>query len=578
MCSLIVSKITWFPLTKLPIEVLDQIVRWLHFDHLIRLCMTNDRALLYLLQLRGGCQTISMHVSTTEGPYVLENSLSKFRTLRELNVKSLDIGLPGNDIGAFLASLPPTLTKLVVGPINLTQNGDHSAVNLSVSLPRLQSLHIATQTLEKLDTMRTLPLGLENLILEGRVNPDDVAFLPRGLQTLSLVVSGYDNDKFIRVCCERCLPPNLQCLKLFAVMSASEEMIEALPRTIESLWMDGEQSLPPSHVSLLPPTLTQYSLVSNSRLTDEALANLPRTITSLSIQLSPNISAQGLKGLPCGLKSIALRRLVQTPANGNLSSSLTLSNPFSTPTLNVDTCIANLPKTLTSFEMLNGGAINNETLVKKLIPPHLIHLRTSPDTADQIESEAIAHFPRDMQSLIIAGSLLTDAAAPLLPPRLTTLNLGLASNITDAFCESLPCTLLRLYLPSAQNLSDTAIEKLPRGLSFLQLLGAVRLTSKAIPYLPRSLQVLDLSENTNFNDDSIRHLPRTLTFLSLRQARALTEACLPSLPKGLRLLVLPHDLTTKYREPQEEQAKLRKTKAVAYAQRQAQQRPRSGSL
>lgn len=547
----------------------------------MRLCMTNDRTLLYLLESCGGCQTLCIHYSTMEGPFLLENSVTRFRSLRELHVKTLDEGIPGNDIGAFLASLPPSLTKLVIGPTILTQNGTHSSVDLSTCLPALQTLHISAYTLEKLGTMRTLPNTLTNLVLEGRANPEDLAFLPRSLQALSLVVSGYDNDRFVRACCEHALPPALQTLKLFAVISATEEMIEALPRTIESLCMDGESTLPPSHVNHLPPTLTHYSLFSNSRLTDESLAKFPRTLTSLNLQFSSNVTSQGLRNLPIGLKSLTIRKCQNQPS---LTSSASLANPSSSSssssisTITADTCISTLPRTLTAFEMLNGVSLNDETLTKQLLPSHLVHLRLSQDIPDSIESTSIAYLPRRMLTLVMGGSLLNDSASLLLPPRLTTLNLSLTSNITDTFFNSLPCTLLRLCLPSARNITDAAIAKLPRGLSFLQLLAAVQLTSNSIPHLPQSLQVLDLSENTNFDDNCIQHLPRTLTFLSLRQAKALTEACLPFLPKGLRLYVLPNHLSAKYREPLEELALLRKEKAKAYLHRREQQRPRSGSL
>lgn len=296
--------------------------------------------------------------------------------------------------------------------------------------------------------------------------------LPLSVKTLVVdtPVTAVDKEFF------KCLPRNLERLKLFGDFEDAEKCLSRLPPSLTWLKIDGHRDLSCTNLFLCLPKNLQYlempSLVGPSNLD---FAFLPRTLETLCLKNVRTFNDDIVPLLPSGLTCL------------DLSSAKYLT----------DTCIPLLPRTLKRLAL------------------------TSNWTMPYCFSQAcLEHLPPYLEWLAIFVRMC-----------------GRSSH--QHLLGNLPASLRHLRLTLDNGTACTAFPHLPRNLVELSFWGDTEdLTAEALQQLPANLRHFELGSGESLTNALVAFLPRQLQTISVFNS-VLTEACAGDLPLALRLLELP---------------------------------------
>lgn len=167
----------------------------------------------------------------------------------------------------------------------------------------------------------------------------------------------------------------------------------------------------------------------------------------------------------------------------------------------------------------------------------LIDLDLSKDK--EVTDATLAHFPRlkDLKSINLSGSQITDHGLNYLPRTLASINLS-KCRITDEGLQSLPLTLISLNLSGCEEITDDGLDYLPKTLTSINLSGC-HITNKGLTFLPLGLNYLNLSRCEEITDDGLDYLIMfsALKSLKLTQCKITSEG-LRHIPESVEFLDL----------------------------------------
>jgi hypothetical protein len=398
--------------------------------------------------------------------------------LKRLEELSINLGTSANISGnavAALAMWPNTLTSLHLSyreAEKIWTLPNKTALDIIDYFPKLEHLHLegwtgfsaqcarnlppALKTLwlpvnralakQCPNLSECLPEGLLHLALDGENFTDQMcAHLPSGLQTLELFNASHISPAGIRA-----LPQSLTRFRLGWSNTVSDESVQALPRSVKSVFFNHARDLtekvfefwPPlleelevcgyeqhlswiaHHVAEFPRSMTFLKLSGQlERLEDKHLAFLPKVLTTLQLDFCPLITDHGFSLLPRGLRSLGI----------HTSNNVT------------DEGMRHLPPYLDILRLPKNQVISGKSFVS--LPRYLSKLELPAITL--VEDQDIIHLPR----------------------LLTTLDLASVADLRDGFATSLPRTITALKLSSIKHL-----------------------TFKCVPYLPPYMRDIDLGQ------------------------------------------------------------------------------------
>jgi hypothetical protein len=303
------------------------------------------------------------------------------------------------------------------------------------------------------------------------------------------------------------LPPHLTAFRIpNSWSSLALGMTEALPPDLRILTMNSMCTL--ETISYLPPHLTQLEL--GSCPIYQLIPNMPQRLTQL--QLSIRYSSDWPTVLPC------------------------------------------LPPSLTSLTLVGEGSFSEESIAA--IPREVLHLVLEGSSQQPIAPTALLRLPPNLLSLRLGqcSSNLGETAVHVLPQSLTTLEMN-ASQIHSDCIPLLPPRLTKLELPSVGLWTDDQIHKLPKTLTRLRLaslkvtgrllkegiteLTTTELKDSVIGVLPSAIAADKLaysqvrySDPVYFSYDQLLAIPQSVTKVDFSGANGVTlpfMTCLPNL-------------------------------------------------
>jgi hypothetical protein len=336
-----------------------------------------------------------------------------------------------------------------------------------------------SSTFEKL---KERPLKKLSIILE--IATDNFLLnLPRNLSSFSLEIDNPLKNETIALLSSYPLK-ELKFIESHHTSLATPELIESLPRTLESLAIMGNLVTNESVVKL-PPLLLYLKLEGHYMLTKEIVQNLPRSLISLDLgkQSYTNFNDISVLKFPPELR--ILRGY----------------NPLT------DEGIKNLPRTLEILDVLNQNLD---------IPNHNFG-RPDHKEKDNITNQGLDHLPRKLKELYLWGNC----------------------ELTGKGFENLPPNLDKLLVMDFGTIKDNEISFLPKTLKTLIIFeNDGFLTDSSIPQFPRSLELLALRNFWVFREQSCSLFPPNLKYLCLYSLEIGSDG-ITLLPKTLRKLYLP---------------------------------------
>jgi Leucine Rich repeat len=223
------------------------------------------------------------------------------------------------------------------------------------------------------------------------------------------------------------------------------------------------QKLTPGAFSIIEsiPSIKTLKLGGNQWVNDEALAKVPTQIEDLSLTACPNFTKNGLKNL----KHSNVIRLDITGCNQLKDADFTQLPEFESIDLRLCKGVGEKTvKRLGQMALLRHLVLANTPIKDKSVahlPKDLLHLNLAGcDLTDGVVKE-IAKM-KDLKELSLAGSKITDEGLSLLPESLVWLSLDNCLEITNVGIESLANrkNLKNVSLLGCTNIMRSSVEKL----------------------------------------------------------------------------------------------------------------------
>jgi hypothetical protein len=188
-----------------------------------------------------------------------------------------------------------------------------------------------------------LPKGLTDLRLNCYLEDEQIALLPRGLETLTLLGENLLTDE-----CSKFLPRGLK--HFYSEFSPfSSRFAISLPENLLGLGLP-VADFKDVGIAALPRSLTVLYLGCSSNITDECAAFLPRGLKELDFSYGEKLTNKFLRDLPQGLEHLDLYANQHISDRGIplLPKSLTYLNVSKNEKL-TNACARFLPRNLKTF-------------------------------------------------------------------------------------------------------------------------------------------------------------------------------------------------------------------------------------